>query len=943
MADPTTTVGTWLRRQRRSQDLTQAALAARAGCSLATIKKIETGGRAPSHRLAACLATALTLTEAERAWLLGQLPAPPVDTPAIQSERSATPVDTPGLDAAHLPLPPGPLIGRSRELSALRAFFTTSGCRLVTVTGPGGVGKTHLALHLVTILRDAFADGVWFVDLALLRDPELVPLVLARALGLDPGPDPQAALSRGIGLRQILLVLDNLEQILAVAPLLAALLAAAPNLRLLAASRAPLQLAAEQRYDLQPLELPPEREPHALDTYAAVQLFTRRAQAVLPAFALTPESGPAVAQICRRLDGLPLAIELAAAWVATLPPPALLRQLDRRLALLTHGRRDLPARQQTLEATLDWSFQLLRASEQLLFARLGVFHGGADLDAIERVCWPDERGDLLPALQALVDQSCVRQQPDRAGEPRFTMLETIREYARTRLADGEADLRLRHAQYFLELAEHAAPLLRGGAQRPWLDRLEVEHDNLRAACGFFLAARRPLEALRLVAALHWFWERRGHLQEGRRLIAQALAIAEEPPVADPTLQRARGWALIGAATLAFNQGDWPAAATTAEAAHDLLRPLSDHPGLSLALLRLAFVRAMAEPGAAGDLLAAARVYAAAAADPWFVGLAHFVSAQVALFSAHDVATARAQMSAATPALRASDDPWLFAHGLITTGSIALAEGDLAAARAALEEGLLLAQSLGEPRTQALVAATTADVARCQGDYPRAAELYHESLALYYMLGNVGEIPAILHNQGYVALAQGDRIASRELFAESLRRQQAQANLAGIAEGLAGLAAVALAEGGPTRAARLFGTVAALRAEHPGPVWPAERYEVERQRAALRAQLPEAQIAAHARAGGALALDAAIAEALAPPPARTGVAAHPASGGLTPREHEVARLVAQGYTNRAIADRLVISERTAEHHVANILAKLDFSARAQIAAWVASTAPTRSRA
>jgi predicted ATPase/DNA-binding CsgD family transcriptional regulator len=902
------------------------------------LKKVETDKRMPSQRLAARLADALALTEAERAWFFAQIHAPALPPSAT---HAAPPLGTithpqPAPADPPLPIPPGPLIGRSRELRALCAALQTSAGRLVTLTGPGGVGKTYLALHVAATLSDAFVDGIWFVDLAPLRDPALVPLVLARTLGLDPGSDPQATLTHGIGMRHMLLVLDNLEHLLAVAPLLAALLASAPNLRLLATSRAPLHLAAEQRYDVAPLALPPEHQPHAFDTYGAVELFTRRAQALLPAFTLTLENGPIVAAICRRLDGLPLAIELATAWLALLPPQALLSRLDRSLALLTEGRRDLPARQQTLEAVLDWSFHLLDAPAQRLFARMSVFHGGAGLEAIAAVCWAGERSELLPVLRTLVDHSCVRQQPDRLGEPRFTMLETIREYAHMQLSAADAPVRRRHAQYYLALAEQAAPHLRRSAQRAWLDRLEVEHDNLRAACACLLEVRSPLEILQLVAALHWFWDRRGHLQEGRRLIAQALALAGDPLPAVPALRHAYAWALIGAATLAFDQGDWPAAAASAEAAFDLLQASTDHRALTLALLRLAFVRAMSDPGAAGDLLAGARDHAAASADPWYRGLAQFVSAQAALFGAHDLVAARTHMLAATPAMRAAGDPWLLAHGLTTTGSIALAEGDLTAARVALEEGYVQVQALDDPRSRALVAATTADVARCQGDYARAAELYSESLAIYHTLGNVGEIPAILHNQGYVALAQGDSAAARELFAESLRRQYARANPAGIAEGLAGLAAVTRVEGRSITAARLFGAVAALRLRHPGPVWPAERYEVERQEAALRVQLSAAQLTAHTQAGGALAVEAAIAEALVPPAQRTR-SAGPTQGGLTQREYEVARLVAGGSTNRAIAATLVISERTAEHHVANILAKLNFSSRAQIAAWVASLA------
>lgn len=450
-------------------DLTQAELAVRAGCVLTTIKKIETGTRVPSRRLAMLLADALALSDAERAWFLQQLRAPSAEAPVVQQVPPSPPAASPqqALVSATLPLPPGPLIGRSRDTVALRALLADPTLRLVTLTGPGGIGKTRLALHLAAELRDIFVDGVFLVDLAPLHDPALLPLSIARALGLQPGTTPLATLTRAIQMRHMLLVFDNFEQILAAAPVVGELVAAAPRLTVLATSRVPLRLAAEHVYDVTPLELPPPDNPHALDTYAAVQLFVRRAQAVQHAFVLTPEDGAAVAEICRRLDGLPLAIEMAAAWIGVLPPLALLRRLDRRLALLTHGHRDLPARQQTLQATLDWSFRLLGAPERRLFARLGVFVGGVTLEGVEQVCWAAERSDPFSLLRTLVEHSFLRQRPNRDGEPHFTMLETIREYALTQLAtDGdEAELRSRHAQYYLALAETAVPQLRGAAQR----------------------------------------------------------------------------------------------------------------------------------------------------------------------------------------------------------------------------------------------------------------------------------------------------------------------------------------------------------------------------------------------------------------------------------------------------------------------------------------------
>ena len=456
--------GYWLRRRRKAQDLTQAALAVRAGCVVTTIKKIETGARRPSRQLAERLAAALALSSEERATLL----AAAGTAPAAGMSPVALPLASPALPS--LPEAGGPLIGRAHELAELGALLTQGETRLLTLTGPGGVGKTRLALQAAADLRAVFADGAAFVDLAPVSDPELVPAALARSLGYEAGRAPLAVLLRALAEQHTLLVLDNFEQVVSAAPIVAQLLAGAPRVKILVTSRAPLRVRYEQEYAVAPLELPPgllpEQEAPGLDTYGAVQLFVRRAGEVQHHFVLTEENGAVIAAICRRLDGLPLAIELAAAHLRLLTPAALLRRLDRRLALLTEGARDLPARQQTLRATLDWSFQLLNVRQQRVFARLGVFVRGATLEAIEVVCGADEHGDVLAAVTPLLEQSLLNRAMDRDGEPRLAMLETIREYAleQLRTSGEEAAICARHAAYYLGLAEAAVPQLRGAAQ-----------------------------------------------------------------------------------------------------------------------------------------------------------------------------------------------------------------------------------------------------------------------------------------------------------------------------------------------------------------------------------------------------------------------------------------------------------------------------------------------
>jgi predicted ATPase/class 3 adenylate cyclase len=424
----------------------------------------------------------------------------------------------------NLPAQPTPLVGRDRELEAVRTLLLAEDTRVVTLTGPGGTGKTRLALQVAADTVDEFPDGVYGVLLAPVTDPEVVSLELARVLGIEEMP-PQPiveALKAGLAGRRTLILFDNFEHVGAAATLLADLLAACPRLKVLVTSREPLRIAAERQYPVPPL---PESD--------CVMLFVERARAVRPDFELTDETAPIVAEICERLDGLPLAVELAAAWSKVLPPPALLRRLERRLELPARRSADVPARQSTLREAIAWSYDLLSDEERRLHARLSVFMGGCTVEAAEQVADPDgELGiDVLEGIASLVDRSLLRESEDDEGEPRFAMLATIREYAREHLKEsGEEDeLLRRHALEFARFAEEAEAGLRAGDQLLWFSRLESEHDNLRAALDSSAASGDDQTALRLGGALGWFWYAHGHALEGCARLTDLLARTENAP------------------------------------------------------------------------------------------------------------------------------------------------------------------------------------------------------------------------------------------------------------------------------------------------------------------------------------------------------------------------------------------------------------------------------
>jgi predicted ATPase/DNA-binding CsgD family transcriptional regulator len=812
------------------------------------------------------------------------------------------------------------------ELASRRIFPPWKGlskgqARLVTLTGPGGAGKTRLALHVAADMLDRFEDGVCFVELAPVSDVGLVVPMIARALGVqDAAGRPLIdVLSAHLHDRRLLLVLDNFEQLLAAATVVAELLRACPGLSVLVTSRAPLQIGGEHEFPVPPLALPDAGLPLTPDTIArcaSAALFVERAVAITPDFAVTEANAPAIGELCTRLDGLPLAIELAAARVRLLSPEAMLPRLDHALALLTGGRRDVPARQQTLRDTIAWSYDLLTPDEQALFRRLGIFVGGFTLGSGSWVMGDSERGgpasspnthDLSPItldlVGSLVEKSLLRSIGAPGGEPRFGMLETVREYALEQLqASGEYEqVRRRHGAYYRELADQADAELVGAGQSAWLDRLEAEHGNLRAVLARTVEHGEVEAGLSLGGALWRFWWMRGYLTEGRQRL-DALLAARSVGKTPEARTSERGRALLGAGLLALWQGSYASARASLQESLVIGRENDDRRCTAYALAFLGRVaRDQGDETTARTLGGEGVAQFRAVGEPWGLAVAlHFLGLAVVR---SDAGAARPLFEESAALFRGLGNGWDLAMPLRGLGLVAYREGDLSAARALLEEGIARFRDRGDEWSQAMLTHDLAYVAQAERDPAGAAALFEISLTIWQKLGNTR----------------------------------------GVASCLAGLAGIAVLRGAPERAARLYGAADAARQTGGGVVEPTDRTVHDGGIADARAALGEDAYAAAWAAGRAQPTREMIAEALAPYPAssarvaadaHTGSARRAASANpLSRREREVATLVARGLTNRQIAEALTITEGTAINHLTHILNKLGFRSRAQVAAWV----------
>jgi len=655
----------------------------------------------------------------------------PADFPPIRS-----------LDATvrnNLPTQVTSFVGREREITEGVKLFQQS--RVLTLTGPGGTGKTRLSLQIAAQVAEGFPGGVTFVPLAPITDPELVAPAIVDALHLEAGRvPPRDRLAQHFRDRQALLVMDNFEQVIAAATLVADLIQSCPGLKVIASSRGPLHISSEQEMPVPPLSLPAPGAPaDGLSQYEAVELFIDRARAVKPGFAVTNENAPAVAEICARLDGLPLAIELAAARVKLLPPAAILTRLQSRLGLLQSTARDLPDRQKTLRGAIAWSHDLLDEPGRLLFARLAVFAGGGSLEDIEAICGgSDLEVDVLAGLQALVDQSLVRHE-DHGAEVRAVMLETIREFATERLgASPEAEaLRNRHALRYLALAQEALPHLTRTERRTWLARIDREHDNLRAAFDFCAGSGRIVEALRLAAVLWRFWQFRGHLREGLQRVKRVL---EDPASRAHPVEREG--ALEAAGGLAYWLGEFATTQAAYEEAVALARASGDPKRISNALYNLSFLPVWAElekdvnkrvtdaEALIDEALALARQVgdrAAAARCLW-------ARANAISYLRSDAVGSLAPLAEAISIFREIGDHFDLAWALHGEGMARIKAGDLAAAQPALDELVTLLAEAHDPSGLAIALGDHSQLAMAQGDRLRAFRLRGASQALQRLTG-----------------------------------------------------------------------------------------------------------------------------------------------------------------------------------------------------------------
>jgi predicted ATPase/tetratricopeptide (TPR) repeat protein len=725
----------------------------------------------------------------------------------------------------NLPAQVTSFVGREAEIKSIKNLLEGQTVRLLTLTGPGGTGKTRLSLQVASRLLSLFRDGVFFISLAEAHEPALVISKIAELLGVREGGSQSLfeGVKNYLRNKQLLLILDNFEQVLDAAPVVTELLESAPQLKVLVTSRVLLNLHGENEYPVPTLQLPEsDSSIHAtqLADYEAIQMFVDRAKAANPHLDINDRNAPIIADICRRLDGLPLAIELAAARVKMLSPEKLLSLLNSRIELLIGGGRDMPARQQTLRNTLEWSMQLLNAQDQALFARLGVFMGGFSLESAQEICQLKDAPelDIFQGVESLLNNSLVKLEYPDTPEPRFRMLETIREFASEKLAErGELEaLQHRHAQYLINKMYEVQPLFSTREADRGLAWVDHEHDNLRAALGYcFKDDSLIWLAPWLMMAMNWPWYRRGFLSEGRDWANRLLqtSIAQEQMII-------RCYALWCSGAMAMWQGDLNHALSVLEEAVVIAKSLEEPMMVAVTLLFLGTTQVnRGEDKTALKYLQEARELYEQLAMPWYQAIT-----------------------------------------LVHMGNASLGMGDSNKARAYLDQANSISQQIGENWLNSFILNNYGEVARTDGDYQKAQEYYEQSERLLISMGDKGDLARLVHNLGCVARHTGSLSEAEDRFKESLGMFIKLGNQRGMAECLASLAGLWTEQGQFERAAKMLGAAQALLEQTGAEWWPADRGEVERNLETVEQSLLQAQFDSAWESGTKMNLGAAIAYA-----------------------------------------------------------------------------------